>query len=70
MNWLKLIGILLSVGKAAAGAFVKNSNSQKTVDSIFHLVDVAVTGLANQNPDGTPAEVPYVPPTGTVAPKV
>lgn len=63
MNWYKLAQILLSVGAGAAGLFIKNPSSQKTADSIFHLVQLVVEGVANQNPDGTPAEQPYVPST-------
>ena len=61
MNWFKLISVLLSVGSTAADIFVKNEQSKKTKDALVHLAGTVVEGLANQNPDGTPATQPYTP---------
>jgi len=62
MNWFKFAQILFQVGTTAAGMFIKNENSKKTADAIIHLAGVVINGVANQNPDGTPATTAYVPP--------
>ncbi len=63
VNWFKFAQFLISAGATAIELFVKNEKSKKTAAAVVSLSEVLVTGLANQNPDGTPAEAPYTPPT-------
>ena len=65
MNWFKFAQILLAVGGQAINLFVKNPQSKKVADAVHTLAGGLVDGLANQNPDGTPATTPYVPPKDT-----
>ncbi len=61
VNWFKFAQFLISTGIGAVGLFVKNEKSQKTAAALISIASVIVEGLANQNPDGTPAEAPYTP---------
>jgi hypothetical protein len=69
MNWFKFIAALINIGSAAADVFVKNADSKKTKDSLVHVISSVVEGLANQNPDGTPAGTAYDGAAATVTPK-
>jgi hypothetical protein len=59
MNWFKLISILIGIGSKVADEFVKNQDSKKTKEAVVTVVTAVVEGLANQNPDGTPATEAY-----------
>ena len=62
VNWFKLVQMFITVGAAVGGTFIKNEDSKKTFSSVIGLVSTVAEGLANQNPDGTPAQQAF---TGT-----
>jgi hypothetical protein len=66
MNWFKLLSVLITVGKVAADMFVKNEHSKKVKDAAFTVIEGMVEGVANQNPDGTPASTSYQGPVAKV----
>lgn len=59
MNWFKFISSLIQIGSMVADQFVKNEDSKKTKTAVVSVVSAVVEGLANQNPDGTPAQTPF-----------
>ena len=69
MNWFTLISVLIKVGSTVADNFIHNEQSKSTKTTVVSFLTAAVEGLANQNPDGTPASQPYTGPTAVVTPK-
>ncbi len=67
MNWFKLLSILIGAGSAIADPFIKNPDSQATKRTVVSALSTVIEGLANSNPDGTPASTPYVGPPARVA---
>ena len=66
MNWFKLISLFVGVGSVVADNFVKNPDSKRVKSQVMNVINTVLEGLANQNPDGTPASQPYSGPPASV----
>ena len=73
MNWFQAIANFLNAGNAIASLYIKNTESKQTqaqvtnvISTVLPIIATIVEGLANNNPDGSPASLPYNGPTATV----
>ena len=70
--WYNLVMSLIKIGEVVAGQSIKDPGDVKLMQTVEMDVNAflpMVLGLAGQNPDGSPAAVPYVAPAPTPAAK-
>ena len=61
VKWYDVMKGILTIANAVVPMFVHNQDSRHAASIALDLAGTAIDGLANQNPDGTPAAQPYKP---------
>ena len=65
MNYLQMVLGFLSLAEVIVKPFLKSPEAVNVFNSASGILNNVANGLANQNPDGTPATQAYIPTPAT-----